>query len=198
MTLLIGVVNADIETVKADAIVNAANETLLGGGGVDGAIHKAAGPRLAEYCSRLPTKGKARCGIDDYIRCRPGEAVITPSFAMANCSSIIHTVGPQWEGGWFGEDKTLSKCYVNCLNVALANDIHRIAFPCISTGVYRFPLRLATEIAVYTVCDWIRKHQRHEMEVVFVTHTERAWEIYDEMIKTYYDHHTRSGKEKQN
>lgn len=185
----VGVVRADIETLPQThggmAIVNAANETLLGGGGVDGAIHRAAGPRLAEFCSRLPTRGRAKCGIDDYIRCRPGEAVITPAFQIPNCSAIIHTVGPQWEGGWFGEPKTLAKCYANCLNLALKHAIHAIAFPCISTGVYRFPLRLATEVAVYTVGDWQNRHGDTPVRVLFVTHTDRATDVYHEMITAY-------------
>lgn len=186
-----GVVLTDIETMGVDAIVNAANETLLGGGGVDGAIHRAAGPELAEFCSKLPTLGKSRCGIDDYIRCRPGQAVLTPAFNLP-CRAVIHTVGPVWEGGWREESKVLSRCYANCLNVASKNGIKSMSFPCISTGVYRFPLRLATEIAIYTVGEWFDRHPQSEIDVCYVVHTEHAADVYEEMLMQYFDYRAKT------
>ncbi|MCD9098090.1 O-acetyl-ADP-ribose deacetylase [Luteimonas fraxinea] len=137
---------ADITRVDADAIVNAANETLLGGGGVDGAIHRAAGPGLLQACRALP---EVRPGV----RCPTGEARITPGFGLP-AQSVIHTVGPVWRGGDAGEAEALAACYRNGLALAAAHGLQRIAFPAISCGVYGYPIDQAVSIAVDTVRAW--------------------------------------------
>lgn len=130
----------DITQLDVDAIVNAANETLLGGGGVDGAIHRKAGPRLLEACRAIP---EVRPGV----RCPTGEARITPGFDLA-ARFVIHTVGPVWEGGGAGEDDLLASCFHNSLALAEEHELTSIAFPAISCGVYGFPPDRAATIAV--------------------------------------------------
>jgi O-acetyl-ADP-ribose deacetylase len=131
---------ADITTLAVDAIVNAANETLLGGGGVDGAIHRAAGPRLLAACRAIP---EVRPGV----RCPTGQARITPGFDLP-ARFVIHTVGPIWRGGDHGEAGLLAACYRNSVRLALEHQLQSIAFPAISCGVYGYPLQHAARVAV--------------------------------------------------
>jgi O-acetyl-ADP-ribose deacetylase (regulator of RNase III) len=142
----IEVVIADITTLDVDAIVNAANETLLGGGGVDGAIHRAAGPGLLAACRALP---EVRAGV----RCPTGEARITGGHALP-ARHVIHTVGPVWQGGTVGEAPQLASCYRNCLQLAQAHGLRSIAFPAISCGVYGYPPERAVAIAADVVRTW--------------------------------------------
>ena len=136
----IEIICGDITALEVCAIVNAANCTLLGGGGVDGAIHSAAGPDLLEACRK-------------FNGCETGEARITPGFRLP-AKFVIHTPGPVWHGGKRNEPDLLRACYLNSLKLAAENGCRTIAFPCISTGVYRFPKELAAEIALQTVRDW--------------------------------------------
>ncbi|MFV8667840.1 O-acetyl-ADP-ribose deacetylase [Ralstonia pseudosolanacearum] len=148
-TVTLRALRADITTLACDAIVNAANSALLGGGGVDGAIHRAAGPELLEACRALHG-------------CRSGQAKITPGFLLP-ARYIIHTVGPIWRGGRQDEAALLAACYRNSLALAKQHDVRTIAFPCISTGVYGFPPQLAAPIAVRTV----REHGADLDDIVF-------------------------------
>lgn len=138
----IAIVAGDITALDVDAIVNAANRTLLGGGGVDGAIHRAAGAELREACAKLGG-------------CATGEAKITPGFGLT-ARYVIHTVGPVWDGGVHGEDRLLARCYRNSLALALDRGLASIAYPAISTGAYGFPPDRAAEIAVTAVVDALR------------------------------------------
>ena len=148
------VVAGDITKLDVDAIVNAANSSLLGGGGVDGAIHRAAGPELLAECRTLGG-------------CPTGDAKITKGYHLP-ARHVVHTVGPVWHGGGHGEDDLLASCYRRSLEVAVENGVRTIAFPAISTGIYGFPVERAAPIAVRTVKDWIAAHPDAIDEVLFV------------------------------
>lgn len=163
-------VKADITTLKVDAIVNAANSTLLGGGGVDGAIHRAAGPRLLEKCRTLGG-------------CRTGEAKITEGFDLP-ARHVIHTVGPVWHGGNRNEADLLAGCYENSLRLAVENGLHSIAFPAISTGVYGYPIDAATRIAVQTVGNFL-ENRDSDMEVIFCCFSASDLAVYETELKRF-------------
>ncbi len=163
----IEIFKGDITKLKVDAIVNAANKSLLGGGGVDGAIHRAAGPKLLEFNRKLGG-------------CETGNAKISPGFNLP-AKYIIHTVGPVWNGGNYNEDKLLENCYRNSLKLAVDNKIKTIAFPAISTGIYGFPLERATKIAIAEVKKFLRTNESVE-KVVFVCFDKRTEEVYQKHL----------------
>ena len=154
----------DITKLDVDAIVNAANTSLLGGGGVDGAIHRAAGPKLLEECRTLHG-------------CKTGEAKITKGYNL-KARHVIHTVGPIYSGSP-KDARMLRNCYWNSLELARANEIHSIAFPAVSTGVYGYPLTDATEIALKTVADWLNDHANYEIEIIFACFDKRTSALYE-------------------
>jgi len=166
----IEIIKGDITTLEVDAIVNAANSGLLGGGGVDGAIHRAGGSQILEECKAIRNKqGKLPAG----------EAVITSAGNML-AKFVIHTVGPVWEGGACDESVKLANCYQNALQLAIDNGCKTIAFPNISTGVYGYPKQEAAEIAIKTVTDFLSKHQEIE-KVVFCCFDEENYRIFLEL-----------------
>ncbi len=157
------VVRGDITSLTVDAVVTAANEALCGGGGVDGAIHRAAGPGLLAECLRIG-------------HCPPGEARLTAGHKLA-AKFVIHAVGPVWEGGAYGEDQILASCYRSALSLAAANDVASIAFPCVATGVYGYPKAQACVVAVDTVSAWLEEHERPGL-VVFCCFEPEDAELY--------------------
>ena len=166
------IVQGDITTLAVDAIVNAANQVMLGGGGVDGAIHRAAGRGLYEACLKVP---EVRPGV----RCPTGEARITPGFGLP-AKFVIHTVGPVYRDGLHGEPEKLAACYRNALALAAENSCKSVAFPCISTGVYGYPLRPAAEIAIHEVAKFLESHTG--MDVLFCCFAAGDKKAYEERL----------------
>jgi O-acetyl-ADP-ribose deacetylase len=163
----IDIVRGDITTLDVDAIVNAANSTLLGGGGVDGAIHRAAGPELLAECRTLGG-------------CQPSEAKLTRGYRLP-ARFVIHTVGPVWSGGDRGEPQTLANCYRNSLQLAVENGIKTIAFPAISCGAYRYPIPQAARIALETTKDFLGAHDKID-KVFFVLWSEEIYDAYRQLL----------------
>ena len=157
----------DITRIEVDAIVNAANRTLLGGGGVDGAIHRAAGPELLAECRTLHG-------------CETGQAKITKGYKLP-AKYVIHTPGPIWKGGSSGERELLASSYRSCLELAAEYGCKTVAFPSICTGVYRFPLELAAPIAVRAVRDFLADHPQVE-QVIFVCFSQQVKDAYDQAL----------------
>jgi len=163
----IDIVRGDITKLRVDAIVNAANTTLLGGGGVDGAIHRAAGPQLLEECRQLGG-------------CRPGEAKLTRGCNLP-ARFVIHTVGPVWSGGNRGEAETLANCYRNSLCVAVENEIKSVAFPAISCGAYGYPIDAAAQITLATTRQFLSETGKID-KVIFVLATEEIFAVYQKLL----------------
>lgn len=170
ITLLLG----DITRLKVDAIVNAANSQLMGGGGVDGAIHKAGGSSILAACKIIIS----RQGL-----CQPGQSVITTAGNL-NAKHVIHTVGPIWKGGRNNEEQLLSSCYHTALQLALDNGMHTIAFPNISTGIYGFPKKPAAQIAIQAVDNFLHDHPAKFDEITFACFDEENLSIYQQILST--------------
>lgn len=167
----IELVRGDITTLEVDAIVNAANSELMGGGGVDGAIHHAAGPKLLEECLKIKERQDG---------CPPGEAVIT-SGANLKAKFVIHAVGPIWTDGNANEDHLLAKAYRNSLELAVSNSVKTIAFPNISTDIYGFPKKRAAEIAIREVKDFLSNDDTFQ-RVIFCCYDEENYNLYDQIL----------------
>ena len=164
----LSVIMGDITKQKVDAIVNAANTTLLGGGGVDGAIHQAAGPGLLEECKTLNG-------------CSTGDAKITMGYNLP-ARYVIHTVGPVWKGGQHQEAELLASCYEKSLELAVSHDARRVAFPSISTGAYGYPLEQAAEIAIKTILGFLQ-HDHRLNSVVMVCFSQRDYDTYQALVE---------------
>jgi O-acetyl-ADP-ribose deacetylase (regulator of RNase III) len=171
MTSRIEIVQGDITTLQVDAIVNAANESLLGGGGVDGAIHRAAGPQLLEECRILDG-------------CKTGEAKITKGYRLP-AKWVIHTVGPVWHGGHHNEDELLASCYRNSLTLGEKHSVRTMAFPCISTGVYRFPGERAARIALREIKTFLDGNQTVE-KVLAVCFGKTDFQTYQQAVAEFF------------
>lgn len=171
----IKLVKGDITKIEVDAIVNAANSSLLGGGGVDGAIHKAGGREILEQCMLIRNKQGG---------CKVGEAVITTG-GILKAKYVIHTVGPVWNGGKKREEQLLSNCYRNSLTIAVEHSLKTIGFPSISTGIYRFPKEIAAKLAVSEVLDFLQTDNTIE-EVIFVCFDDATYDIYLKLLEDNY------------
>ena len=169
----IKVIHGDITTLTVDAIVNAANNSLMGGGGVDGAIHRAGGPAILAACKKI---------VHQQGECKTGEAVITTGGNLP-AKYVIHTVGPVWHGGKHGEESLLADAYRNSLHLAVKHQIKSIDFPNISTWVYNFPKEKAAKIAINTVKDFLKNDKTIE-EVCFACHDAENFQIYSELFIT--------------
>ena len=163
-------IRGDITTLAVDAIVNAANSSLLGGGGVDGAIHRAAGPELVHECRLLHG-------------CKPGEAKITKGYKL-RAKHVIHTVGPVWNGGSYDEPATLASCYRRSLVIAQQHALRTVAFPCISTGIYDYPANLAATVAVATVRSVIVEAPDSFDEIIFCCFSAQDRQTYLSLLET--------------
>ncbi|MFZ6743548.1 O-acetyl-ADP-ribose deacetylase [Undibacterium sp. JH2W] len=161
-------IRADITKLKLDAIINAANSSLLGGGGVDGAIHRAAGPDLVHECRLLGG-------------CKTGQAKLTKGYRLP-AAYIIHTVGPVWRGGEQGEPDLLASCYRNCLKLAAAKQLRSLAFPSISTGIYGYPIELAARVAIKTVSAEVADQADME-EIIFCCFSDADLAVYEAAIR---------------
>jgi len=170
----ISVIHGDITTIDIEAIVNAANSSLLGGGGVDGAIHRAGGPVILHECMAIRNRQGS---------CKVGEAVLTTAGNL-NAKYVIHTVGPVWKGGNNGEEGLLANCYRNSLSLAINHGIKSIAFPNISTGVYRFPRVKAAAVAVRETISFLHQHPITE-SVIFVCYDEENYGLYEKLVADY-------------
>jgi O-acetyl-ADP-ribose deacetylase (regulator of RNase III) len=164
-------IQSDITTVPVDAIVNAANSSLLGGSGVDGAIHRKGGAAILEACQKI----RASQGT-----CKIGEAVITTAGNLP-AQYVIHTVGPVWNKGGVEKERLLQSCYKNSMGLAIENNVKTIAFPCISTGIYKFPKQLAATIALETIESY--SNQQIIEEVIFVCFENEDFMIYENLLK---------------
>lgn len=172
MNKWVKVIQGDITKMKTDAIVNAANTTLLGGGGVDGAIHRAGGKLILEDCLKIREKQGG---------CKTGEAVITRAGNLPS-KHVIHTVGPVWNGGNRNEKQLLANAYANSLKVTMEHNLRTVAFPSISTGVYGFPKMEAAKIAIATVKDFVSLNSLFD-EIIFVCFDDENFKIYSELLK---------------
>ncbi|MFD2514848.1 O-acetyl-ADP-ribose deacetylase [Pontibacter locisalis] len=169
------VIKGDITKQEVDAIVNAANSSLLGGGGVDGAIHRAGGPAILEECKQI----RARQG-----ECPTGEAVITTGGKLP-AKYVIHTVGPVWHGGNQNEPELLASCYRNSLALAEENGVQSIAFPNISTGVYGYPKEKAAKVAVKAVREYLQQNNTSLQSITFVCFDEENYALYEELLRDH-------------
>ena len=173
---MIKVIQGDITKIKVDAIVNAANTSLLGGGGVDGAIHRQGGKTILEECTKIRNKQGD---------CKVGAAVITTAGNLP-AQFVIHTVGPIWDGGIKNEDQLLTNAYRNSLQIAIDNKVQTISFPNISTGVYNFPKDRAANIALSTVVDYL-KNDKTIKDVIFVCFDKENFDIYQRLLNNDSD-----------
>ena len=168
----IKLIQGDITKVEVDAIVNAANSSLLGGGGVDGAIHRAGGKEILDECIKIRNRQGG---------CETGQAVITTAGKLP-AKFVVHTVGPVWNGGMKNEVQLLADCYTNSLKIALENNVRTLAFPNISTGIYGYPKESAGEIAVKTVAEFLEKNDEI-LQVIFVCFDDDNYRIYEKLLQ---------------